>query len=320
MNPNNIKRLGLGMAALGRPGYITLKHGEDYAQETSPEAMKERAFLVLDAAYGGGLRYFDAARSYGKAEAFLAAWLEARQLPPDAITVGSKWGYTYTAEWQVKADKHEVKDHSLAALQRQYPESKALLGSYLKLYQIHSATQESGVLKDEEVLDELARLRDTGVKIGLSVSGAAQTETIRQALNIRRGGDRLFLSVQATWNLLESSCGEILREAHEHGVSVIVKEALANGRLTPRGDPKTLAPLQEITNELKTTLDAVALAAVLAQPWANIVLLGAVNTEQLSQNMASASLFLEDGMLRSLSSMKENAGEYWAKRSHLSWT
>ena len=50
---------------------------------------------MLDAAYAAGVRYVDAARSYGLAEAFLGTWLRARTLSPDALTIGSKWGYTY---------------------------------------------------------------------------------------------------------------------------------------------------------------------------------------------------------------------------------
>jgi hypothetical protein len=37
------------------------------------------AHHVLDAAYAAGIRYFEAAPSYGKAEAFLTSWLEARR-------------------------------------------------------------------------------------------------------------------------------------------------------------------------------------------------------------------------------------------------
>ena len=62
--------------------------------------------------------------------------------------VSSKWGYTYTADWAVDATVHEIKDHSAAALARQWPETDALLGPWLRLYQVHSATIESGVLDD----------------------------------------------------------------------------------------------------------------------------------------------------------------------------
>ena len=44
------------------------------------------------------------------------------------------------------------------------------------------------------------------------------------------GGDTpLFDCVQATWNVMEQSAGPALLEAHEAGLEVIVKEALANG-------------------------------------------------------------------------------------------
>src|SRR4051812_33575516 len=92
-----VSPIGLGLAALGRPGYINLGHGGDLAAGTSVPEMERNAHAVLDAAHRRGVRYFDAARSYGRAEAFLASWLDARRLGRDDVTVGSKWGYTYTA-------------------------------------------------------------------------------------------------------------------------------------------------------------------------------------------------------------------------------
>ena len=132
--------LGLGLAALGRPGYITVGHAEDLGDDRSVEALERHSHGVLDAAWEGGVRWFDAARSYGRAEAFLASWLRARAVAPSEVTVSSKWGYTYTAGWRADAEVHEVKDHSLPALERQWPESAGLLGPWLRLYQVHSAT------------------------------------------------------------------------------------------------------------------------------------------------------------------------------------
>src|SRR5262245_24425427 len=111
-----VSRVGLGLAALGRPGYINLGHSADVPARPDVPSMQAHAFAVLDAAWEAGIRYFDAARSYGRAEAFLAGWLAARQIGPGAVTVGSKWGYTYTAGWNVKAEQHEVKDHALSTL------------------------------------------------------------------------------------------------------------------------------------------------------------------------------------------------------------
>jgi aryl-alcohol dehydrogenase-like predicted oxidoreductase len=307
----HVSRIGLGLAALGRPGYINLGHGKDLRGQTGIDAMERNAHEVLDAAYDGGVRYFDAARSYGKAEAFLASWLERRGLGPGEVTVGSKWGYTYTAGWRVDADPAEVKDLSAATLRRQIAESRALLGPHLSLYQIHSATLDSGVLEDREALEELGALRDEGVAIGFSVTGPQQAKTIRRALEV--GG---FDTVQATWNLLERSAGPALVEAHAAGLGVLVKEVLANGRLTLRGgDPL----LTHVAGERDTTPDALAFAAVLAQPWVHVALSGATTVEQLRSNLAALDVDYDDELDRQLEPLVEEPAEYWATRSALPW-
>src|SRR5947209_2700373 len=172
-----VSRVGLGLAALGRPGYINLGHAEDLGADYDVAAMEDRAHAVLDTAWAEGIRYFDAARSYGDGERFLGTWLASRGIPPEAVVVGSKWGYTYTAGWQVRADRHEVKD------------------------------------------------------------------------------------------------------------------ALANGRLTDRNRDPAFTPqrrlLRETAARLGAGLDALALAAVLAQPWADVVLSGAATPEHLRSNLAA---------------------------------
>ena len=296
----SVTSIGLGLAAVGRPGYITLGRDHDLGTDRSVEALERRSHQVLDAAYDAGIRYFDAARSYGFAEQFLASWLRGRGLTPNDVTVGSKWGYAYVGDWRVDAKVHEVKDHSLSALRRQYGESRALLSDFLDLYQIHSATLESGVLEDRAVVAELNRLRAGGLVIGLSVSGPRQTEVIERALTVEVDGVNPFQSVQATWNLLEPSAGPALREAHDAGWAVIVKEALANGRLADR--------------------DQQALAAVLANPWADVVLSGAVTRDQVMSNVQALRTRLTDAELAGLAKLAEPREQYWSERSQLHWT
>jgi aryl-alcohol dehydrogenase-like predicted oxidoreductase len=318
-----VSRLGLGLAALGRPGYINLGHAADLHADYDVQVMEARAHAVLDTAWEAGVRYFDAARSYGRAEAFLAAWLRSRDIPRGEVIVCSKWGYTYTAGWRAAADRHEVKDHSPATLRRQLGETRELLGEYLALYQIHSATRESGVLEDRAVLEELARLRATGVKVGLTLSGPGQAETLRRALDVTVEGQRLFDGVQATWNLLEPSAGPALALAHQAGMGVVVKEALANGRLTARNDDPAFAAkrqlLEEVATRLGTTLDALALAAVLAQPWADAVLSGATTREQLRSNLAALGVAWDEEATEQLRAVAEGPQEYWATRARLPW-
>lgn len=314
-----VSEIGLGLAAIGRPGYINLGRDEDLGPGRGVEALRQRAHELLDAAYAGGARYVDAARSYGLAESFLASWLERRAFPPGHLTVGSKWGYRYTADWRVGAEVNEIKDHSLANLQRQLTESRTLLGDSLLLYQIHSATLESGVLEDREVLAELSRLGDTGLAIGLTVSGPHQADVIRRALEIRLDGRTLFTSVQATWNLLEPSVGPALAEAQEAGWGVIVKEALANGRLTSRPSQSSPGPLKSLSSQLGRTCDAVAIAAALAQPWSDVVLSGAVTPGQLSSNLTALDVDLSPGELSDLAALVEPPEQYWATRASLPW-
>ncbi|MCI0396424.1 MAG: aldo/keto reductase [Chloroflexi bacterium] len=318
-----VSPIGLGLAALGRPGYINLGHAADLDQNYQVEAMQAHAHQILDAAWAGGIRYFDAARSYGRAEHFLASWLAGRRITPEEVTVGSKWGYTYTAGWQVEARQHEVKEHSLAVLWRQAQESLDILGQHLDLYQVHSATLTSGVLDNRPVLDELARLRAGGLKIGLTLSGPQQTETLRQALTITYDGRLLFDSAQATWNLLEQSAAPALQEASQAGLGIIVKEALANGRLTPRNDAPEFqsqrALLEQVAAQQQTTIDALALAAALAQPWASVVLSGAATAEQVHSNLKALEVRWDDEAAARLAPLLETPEAYWRTRDHLKW-
>ena len=310
--------IGLGLAALGRPGYVNLGHGADLGPDHGVEAMRRRCHEVLDAAWAGGIRYLDAARSYGRAEEFLASWLEARRLSRAEVTVGSKWGYTYTAGWRVEAPRHEVKDHSVATFLRQLGESRALLGASLALYQIHSATLETGVLDDREVLDALARSRDEGIAIGLTLTGPDQAVVLARAMAAEVGGTPVFDTVQATWNLLEPSAGAALAEAHAAGMGVIVKEALANGRLAA-GNPRLPSPLAAAAAESGAAPDGVALAAALAQPWADVVLSGAVTVAQLRANLDGLRVRLSPDAVANLTGLAEEPDAYWAARRALPW-
>ena len=185
-------------------------------------------------------------------------------------------GYIYRGQWQLDAPVHEVKDHSITTLRHQLIETRAILGQRVSLYQIHSADSTCGVLDDHAVLNELRRLREQGLCVGLTVTGPRQRDVIRQALDIRVDGVMLFDTVQATWNRLEPSAGDALADAHREGWGVIVKEALANGRLTNRFGGPELRDLRERASDLETAVETLAMAATLAQPWADVVLSGAV--------------------------------------------
>ncbi|MFF9037141.1 aldo/keto reductase [Streptomyces sp. NPDC014892] len=307
--------IGFGLAAVARPGYITLGRDADLGETRTVEALRARTHELLDAAYAQGVRYFDAARSYGRSEEFLADWLRTRP-GLDDVVIGSKWGYTYTADWTTDAEKHEVKDHSLPTYERQRAETAELLGDRLDLYQIHSVTPDSPALTDKELHARLAEAAAQGVTVGFSTSGPAQADAIRTALTVTVDGEPLFRTVQSTYNALETSAAPALAEAHDAGLTVIVKEGMANGRLAGPHAPDELRAVAERTG---LGCDAVALAVVLRQPWAGVVLSGAATTNQLASNLHAAVVDLDDDELNRLADLAEDPRTYWEKRGSLPW-
>jgi aryl-alcohol dehydrogenase-like predicted oxidoreductase len=317
-------KLGLGTAALGRPGYVTLNHARDLGREYSQAAMELHAHQVFDAAYVAGIRYFDAARSYGKAEEFLASWLQRRGIEPSQIVVASKWGYTYTAGWSTTAEQHEIKDHGLTTFTRQLGETIDSLDGYLSLYQIHSVTAEGRTLDDDALIDAIARLKEKGIRAGLTVSGPGQEIAIRKALDVLRDGTRVFDSVQATWNLLERGAEAALRDAHSGGMKVVVKEALANGRLTHGNwESDVLSPfvkgIRRIAENRGTTIETLALTAALTRPWADYVLSGAATVGQVEANVAALRFNYDPAIDDELGPLSISSVEYWRARGGFSW-
>ena len=95
--------VGIGLAASAGPRTSTPAAGRTWATGAVPwRSCGTRTEAVLDAAYAAGMRYVDTARSYGRAEEFLAEWLAAHP-EIDDIVVGSKWGYRYVGDWRLDA-------------------------------------------------------------------------------------------------------------------------------------------------------------------------------------------------------------------------
>jgi aryl-alcohol dehydrogenase-like predicted oxidoreductase len=306
-------RLGLGLAAVGRPAYLTLGRDVDLPEDRSPAALEARTHELLDAATALGIDYVDTARSYGRAEEFLGSWLRTAETVP---FVASKWGYRYVGDWRQDVAVHEVKDHGSAAYEQQLARTTELLGSWLRLYQVHSLTADSPLWDDRPLQHRLARLRDQGIELGFSTSGPAQAESVRRGLSLTVDGAPLFTSVQSTWNLLEPSAGAALAEASAAGARVVVKEGVANGRLTDRGVPAD-SRVARAARERGVGVDALALACALAQPWCDVVLSGAVTVAHLESNAAARGLVA--GLAPQEWVQPEDPATYWSTRSRLGW-
>lgn len=312
-------RLGIGLAAVGRPAYITPGRAADLSGERTPEDLERRTHTLLDAARAAGIRYVDVARSYGRAEEFVASWLATREVPD--VEVGSKWGYRYVGDWRRDADVHEVKDHSVGAFREQWPQSDRLLGARLGRYLVHSATVDTGALTDPDLHRALARVRDRGIRVGISTSGPQQADAVRAALDVVVGGAPLFTAFQVTWNPLEPSVGTAAAEAADRGAQVVVKEVVANGRLVPgtADDAPGVRHVVGLAREVGVPVDQLCVAVALAQPWAWRVLSGAATTEHLASHVAGAGVDLDPGVVAGIVERPEDPTEYWAARSARAW-
>jgi aryl-alcohol dehydrogenase-like predicted oxidoreductase len=144
---------------------------------------------------------------------------------------------------------------------------------------------------------------------------------VRRALEVEAGGAPLFTSFESTWNVLEPSVAPALAEAAGAGARVIVKEAVANGRLAPGGEDDAAAQrVRDLAAGLGTTTDALATAAALAQPWASCVLSGGVTPEQVRSNAAAARLDLPGPVLDELAGLAGDPEAYWSARAQRSWS
>jgi aryl-alcohol dehydrogenase-like predicted oxidoreductase len=311
--------IGLGTAAIGRPQYINLR--QESAKEFLLDEFREHGILMLNEAYKKGIRYFDTAPGYGFAEQLLMDWIKEKRY--NDVEIATKWGYTYVANFNPNAIIHEVKELSLTKLNQQWEQSKSLL-PYLTSYQIHSATLDSGILEDKETLTRLGVLKaEYGLLIGLTTSGANQSDIIKKALDIEIGGEDLFDVFQVTYNLLDQSLSQIGKMLLKKKKRIVIKEALANGRIFPNPNYPHYASLyqqlQKLAAKYKVGIDALAIRFCMDSINPFMVLSGASNERQIEENMVATEFKLEQKEITNLQQFSVAPEKYWKERKRLGW-
>ncbi|APD07558.1 hypothetical protein UJ101_02055 [Flavobacteriaceae bacterium UJ101] len=312
-------KIGLGTSAIGRPVYINVRKEEKEKQ--SIEEFKKNSIEVLDKAYQLGVRYFDTAPGYGFAEELLENWVRKKQ--DSSIEVATKWGYTYTANFNEDTILHEVKEHSLEKLNEQWEVSKRLL-PYLKYYQIHSATLETGVLSNELILRRLYELKKVyGIQIGLTTTGANQSEVLEKALNVKIEDEVLFEVFQCTYNILDQNILNIGEKIIQLGKRLVLKETLANGRLFPTDKfshyHKLYSILESLAKKYEVGIDAIALNFCLQTLPGALILSGASKTLYLNENLKINKFKLSSKELDCLRNFQIEPISYWKERKQLAW-
>lgn len=305
----------LGMAAIGRPQYINLNNTADNVDLFEIILFKQKAKSLLTAAYQAGIRHFDTAPGYGIAEEILAEWINENKI--ESIILSTKWGYTYVANFDPNANVHELKEHSLEKLNEQWAKSSSLYKN-IGIYQIHSATLDSGVLENEGIIERLFELKNKhNIKIGLSSTGDNQKEIITKALSIKNNNQELFNSFQVTYNLLDQSIFDIKEKFKNK--QIIVKEALANGRILQKSFNKNFEYLELLAKKYNVGIDAIALRFIIDSLEPFSVLSGASQITHIKENLKAMDFNLNKEEIEQFKTTKQTTEEYWQIRKKLTW-
>ena len=128
-------------------------------------------------------------------------------------------------------------------------------------------------------------------------------------------GRPLFTVAQVTWNLLEPSVARPRpRPPPRDGRSWSKRPWPTGGWPPVRGLAGAASELAALAAARGVTADAIAIAAALANPWASVVLSGAVTARQLQTNLTALSV----GDLPELD-LAEPPRTYWETRAARPW-
>lgn len=163
-----------------------------------------------------GINYFDTAPAYGLSEERLGRALRGRR---DQVVLATKAGETFE-------NGESRYDFSAQAITASVHRSLSRLDTgVLDVVLLHSDGRDKFILEESGAVPALMKLRESGLirKIGLS------GKTPQGALAALEWADVLMVE----YHLEDRSHEEVIAEAARRGAGVVVKKAMASGRLNP---------------------------------------------------------------------------------------
>ncbi|MCW3028454.1 MAG: hypothetical protein JWN81_1665 [Solirubrobacterales bacterium] len=281
---------------------------------------EERSFAVLDAYVQGGGNFIDTADIYGgrgpdgpgASERVIGRWIAARA-HREQLVIATKVGMS-----------REERGLSAATIKRALEGSLERLGiDRIDLYYAHQDDPDTPL---EETLGAFHRLIDEG-RIRYAAASNYSAERLTEALEIgKREGMASYVALQPHYNLLEREEyeGELRPVCERYGLACVPYFGLARGFLTGKYRPggeevsspraagvresyfndrgfAVLAALDEVAAAHDTTVAAVALAWLIAQPTVLAPIASATSREQLSELLPATRLELTAAELARLS-------------------
>lgn len=276
--------------------------------------------VVLDAYAEAGGNFIDTANSYliehGRSETIIGRWLADRG-NRDQIVVATKVGGGQGAFRNLRAET--IKHEAHASLER-------LQTDRIDLYYAHFDDEQTPLEESLRAFDDLVQ---AGTVRHLAASNYSP-ERLTAALELQRAhGLAEFTVLQPHYNLVERDFERtLLPVADAWDLAVLPYFALAKGFLTgkyrpgnevesqrakaarayfDKGGEAVLTALDEIAAAHETTVAAVALAWLLAQPRVAAPIASARTTEQLEQILPAATAALTPAEIDRLSTSTARA-------------
>src|SRR5438132_2921232 len=312
--------MNLARAVLGRTGLsvFPICLGGNVFGWTADEP---QSHAVLDAYTGAGGNFIDTANSYlvehGRSETIIGSWLAARG-NRDEIVLATKVGGGGGAARNLRAETIEREAH--ASLERLQTER-------IDLYYAHFDDQQTPLeesLRAFDALVEAGTVRHIGasnyspqrLSAALELQrehGLAEFRVLQPHYNlVEREFERTLVPVAEAWDLAVLPCfalakGFLTGKYRPGGGPVQSPRAEAARAYLEEGGAAVLEALDEVAAAHQTTVAAVALAWLLAQPRVVAPIASARTTEQLEQILPAATLQLTPAEVERLSAVTRAA-------------
>ena len=248
-------------------------------------ADRRAAVAVVRRAVELGVDFIDTADSYGPniSEEILA---EALYPYKDGLKIATKVGFTRTGpgKWIPVGRPEYLRQQTELSLRK-------LKVDTLDLLQLHRIDPK---VDAEEQFGVLRELQDEGKVRALGLSQVSVEE-------LEAAGKHFTVStVQNRYNLTDRSSEDVLRYSEENGIGFIPWAPISAGELARPG-----GPLDEAAKRLGATTSQVALAWLLRRSPVMMPIPGTGSVKHLEENMAAASVTLDEETYAEL----EAAGE-----------
>jgi aryl-alcohol dehydrogenase (NADP+) len=201
------------------------------------QADAKTSFAILDAAWRGGIRFFDTAdvypvpmtlRTYGDSEALLGRWLAQRKRRNDAILATK----AYFSGGRLPIHRGNSRLHLVRSCEASL---KRLRTDRIDLFLCHGWDPTVPV---EETLRALEQLRQDGKVVYTGQSNVRAHEVAETLVVAARSGVRGFDGVQPRYSVIQREAEESLfPTARRFGLGVMVYNPIAGGLLSGKHRP-----------------------------------------------------------------------------------